>query len=279
MKTASRMTGLLAMIALVLAARSRAEEPEDEPQVETKKLNDVIEGSIDWYDLYPDPSAKDPMRPQPVLRWRNVARGQEGEAMMVVWAHRGRPLAIASIYPWQGYLNHEFGSLSRSAQLLARDNGNVAWSPKSPGVELRPVPDAPPPAETPAARLRQLKSIAGRFKATMTGWKGDNSDREELRLLPRPLYRYSVTDPQDGEPAVLDGALFAFVMGTDPETVMLLEAVGTQGSATWQYAFVRATSGGLEVRLENEVAWRAEKFQGPRSPTDTTRTLARILPR
>ena len=278
MKPASLMIGLLLMATLTLPTRSRAEEPEDEPQVETKKLNETIEGSIGWYDVYPDPSANEAMRPQPVLRWRNVARGQDGEAMMVVWAHRGRPQALASIYPWQGYLNHEFGSLSRSAKLLARDNGNVAWSPKSPGVELRPVADAPPPAETAAARLRQMKSIAGRFKATMTGWKGDNSDREELRLLPRPLYRYSVTDPQDHEPAVLDGVLFAFVMGTDPETVMLLEAVGTQESASWQYAFVRATSGGLEVRLENEVVWRAEKFQGPRAATDTTRTLGRMLP-
>src|SRR5438045_1920729 len=59
----------------------------DDPQDETKKLNDVIEKSIDWYEVFPDANAQSALRPQPVMRWRNVARGQEGEAMMVVWAH------------------------------------------------------------------------------------------------------------------------------------------------------------------------------------------------
>ena len=33
--------------------------------------------------------------------------------MMVVWAHNGRPVAMASIYPWQGKMSHEFDSSSR----------------------------------------------------------------------------------------------------------------------------------------------------------------------
>lgn len=277
LQTRFALPALLALLVSV-PAFSADEPAADEPEESTKKLNALIESSVDWYELFPDVDAETALRPEPVLRWRNAARRQAGEAMMVVWAHNGRPEAIASIFPWEGFLYHEFGSVSRAATLVARDNGNVVWSPRTPGVEFKPVTDATPPADSPPARLRQMKAIAERFKATMTGWKGDDSDREELRLLPRPIYRYNVKPEQNSQPPLVDGALFAFVMGTDPETVMLLEAVGTPGEATWQYAFVRATSGGLEVRLGDEVVWKGEKFPPALGPVGSSISLGRPLP-
>src|SRR6476646_10633289 len=112
----------IALVLVVVPLRSEDPRSDEETQ-ETKKLNDFIESSIDWYEILPEVSAKSVLRPQPVLRWRNVARGQEGEAMMVVWADRGRPEVFASIYPWEGFLHHEFGSLSRAARIVARDKG------------------------------------------------------------------------------------------------------------------------------------------------------------
>jgi hypothetical protein len=187
--------------------------------------------------------------------------------MMVVWPHNGRPVAMASIFPWQGDMVHEFDSLSRGSKLTAREQGRVIWSPATAGVEFSGVPNAPKPAATPAERLRQMKAIAERFKATMTGWAADNSDREELRLLPRPLYRYDLTGAKTPEPPLIDGGLFAYVQGTDPEAVLILEAVGTPGQADWQYALVRATSGGLEVRLSDRVVWTTPKGPQNRVPT------------
>jgi hypothetical protein len=271
------LAGFLIAFVLAIASLRSKDARSDEETQETKKLNDLIESSIDWYEILPEVSAKTGLRPQPVLRWRNVARGQEGEAMMVVWADRGRPEVFASIYPWDGYLHHEFGSLSRSARLVARDKGNVFWAPNVPGVEFKPVPEAPAPVETPAARLRQMRSIAERVKATMTGWKGDDSDREELRLLPRPLFRYDAKEAVKGIPRLLDGALFAFVMGTDPEVVMLVEAVGAENEAAWQYAFARATSGGLEAKFDNATVWTAEKYPGNRGVTAPQLTIRRPL--
>jgi hypothetical protein len=134
-------------------------------------------------------------------------------------------------------------------------------------VEFHPAPDAPKPASSPPERLRQMKAIAERFKATMTGWSADNADREELRLLPRPLYRYDLTGAKAPEPPVLDGGLFAYVQGTDPEVVLMLEAVGTADKADWQYALVRATSGGVEVKLGDRVVWSAPKGPANRDPT------------
>jgi hypothetical protein len=271
------LTGLLVVVALV--QNIPADEPPagEDSQEETKKLSERIEKSIDWYEVLPEIGATRALRPQPVMRWRNVARGQDGEAMMVIWAHNGRPEALASIFPWEGYLCHEFGSLSRRTKLVARDKNGVVWSPNVAGVEFKNVPDAPPPADTPVARLRQMKAMAERFKATMTGWKGDNSDREELRLLPRPLYRYELKEAKEASPHLLDGALFAFVMGTDPEVVMVLEAVGAADQVVWQYAFARATSGGLETKLDGNVVWTAEKFPPNRVPTNPQVTVRRLI--
>src|SRR4051794_6904411 len=253
-------------VVLLLLAASGAQPPAKPDTQEAAKLSEEIEQSVRWYDVLPEDGAA-PLTPVPVIRWRNVARGQEGEAMMVVWPHNGRPVAMASIYPWNGSMTHEFDSLSRDSKVIARDQGRVIWSPASAGVEFKEVPNAPKPAKSPAERLRQMKAIAAGFKATMTGWSGDNSDREELRLLPRPLYRYDLAEAKAPEPPLTDGGLFAYVQGTDPEVVLVLEAVGPGDRADWQYALVRATSGGLEVKLGDRVVWTARKQPPNRVPT------------
>jgi|SRR5579884_2448351 len=263
---------------LMLSGKCVAEPPEkQDPSEEPKRLNELIEKAVSWYDVFPAADSATPLAPQPVLRWRNVARGQEGEAIMVVWPHKGRPVAVASIYPWEGQMSHEFDSLSQEANLIARDRDRVIWSPKTAGVQFKELPAAPKPAKTQAERLRQMKAIAARFKATMTGWQADDKDREELRLLPRPLYRYDLKNAKNADPDLLDGGLFAYVQGTDPEVVLVLEAIGTAKKSTWQYAFVRATSGGLEVKLENQVVWTAEKAPANRIPTLPHFTMRRTL--
>jgi hypothetical protein len=260
------LLGCLAWSSLPDATWSADPPGKDDPAEEPKKLNDTIEKSVHWYDVLPAVDATASLRPQPVLRWRNVVRGQVGEAMMVVWPHNGRPVAMASVFPWDGKLVHEFDSLSREHKLIARDKDRVIWSPETAGVEFKDVPRASKPAKTPSERLRQMKAIAERFRATMTGWQADNSDQEVLRLLPRPLFRYDLKNAKDPDPKLLDGALFAYVLGTDPEAVLVLEAIGTAEKAGWQYAFARATSGGLEVKLGKEVVWTAEKHPANRNP-------------
>src|SRR5581483_9770990 len=252
--------------ALLLTLSSCPPDTLSAQQEEVKELNSLIEKSVYWYDVLPTAEATMPLTPQPVLRWRNVIRGQAGEAMMVVWAHNGRPIVMASIFPWMGKMSHEFDSLSRNNRVMAREKDAVIWAPATAGVEFKEIPNAPKPAKSATERLRQMKALAERFKATMTGWQGDNSDREALRLLPRPLFRYDLTTAKDPDPPLLDGGLFAYVQGTDPEVVLALEAVGTPEKAEWQYALVRATSGGLEVKLGEAVVWTAEKGPANRNP-------------
>lgn len=278
MKAAQSLVGLLlSYLAVVLVVSGSGGADPPAPDEEPKKLNELIEKSVHWYDVFPTAEATTRLVPQPVLRWRNVVRGQEGEAMMVVWPHNGRPAAMASIYPWRGKMSHEFDSLSREAKVIARDKDRVIWSPESAGVEFKDMPAAPKPAKTPAERLRQMKALAERFTATMTGWQGDDADQEQLRLLPRPLYRYDFKNAKEPDPDLLDGALFAYVQGTDPEVVLVLEAIGKVEKAVWQYAFVRATHGGLEVKLGRQVVWTARKAPANRIPTLPHFTMQRDL--
>lgn len=281
MKAERSRIGLLfwsVAVATLLPWAQAADPPaKDTDPEEPKKLNEIIEKSVDWYDVFPDDEAKKALTPKPVLRWRNVVRGQVGEAMMVIWAHNGRPVAMASIYPWNGNMAHEFDSLSRGNKVLARDKDRLIWSPMSAGVEFKAVPSAPQPAKSPAERLLQMKAIAEQFKATMTGWRGDNTDREELRLLPRHVYRYELTKPNEPDPDLVDGALLAYVLGTDPEVILVLEAIGNAEKSEWQYAFVRATSGGLEVKRGADVVWMAEKYPANENSTLPHFTMKRLI--
>jgi len=256
-------------------ARLRAQVV-DKPQEDSKAIKGMVEDSVSWYQVFSDASAPEPMAPQPVLRWQNGTRGtQESDGVFVLWVHQGRPEASASIYPYEGSINYELVSLSRGSKLVAREDGRVIWSPATPGVAFTDIPGAPAPADTPAARLRQMKGLADRFKVTLTGWKADKSDREELRLLPRPLYRHELSEAPVPGAGRIDGAVFAFVQGTDPEAILLLEAVHPDGRPRWQYAFARATSGGLEARLDKPVVWAVDFLVGRTTPREPQMWLGR----
>jgi len=186
--------------------------------------------------------------------------------------YEGRPLAAACLYPWDGRLVHDFQSMSRD-KIVARFQGAIVWQPQESPLKFAAVPDAPAPANSAGQRLRQMKKLAEEFQSTMVGWKSDNTDREELRLLSRPLYRY---EPKSGR--VIDGAVFAFVMGTDPETLLLIEAVEQDGSPVWQYAFVRRTSGELDGRHRDTVVWTAARYPASGDPTQPGYSLRTPIP-
>src|SRR5262249_45382925 len=101
---------------------ARADDaPADEPEAKNSRLKELIEESVDWYEVLPEADAGSPLLSHSVLSWQNSVRGEAAHAMMVVWTHHGRPEALASIFPWNGFLCHEFGSLSRDSKLVARD--------------------------------------------------------------------------------------------------------------------------------------------------------------
>ena len=127
--------------------------------------------------------------------------------------------------------------------------------------------------KTSEPKIDQMKEMVKSFSSTMLGWNANKTDRELLRLLPRPLYRYENTRGD-----IIDGSVFAFVQGTDPESLLLLEATKTRDKSKWEYAFVRRTSGELEGRFKDEVVWHAERHPDNTDIRSTYRSLSRPIP-
>jgi hypothetical protein len=268
----------MAVAGLFYSAQSRAgDDAADEAAARNQKIKEAMEASLKWYELLPNAEAPAPLTPHVAMRWINASRGRDAQDFLVLWVHDGRPVAAASVFPFDRDLCHELCSLSRKAELVARDRSRTVWAPESSGVEFHDVPDSPVPAETPVLRLAQMKSLAARFTATLTGWKDDESEREVLRLLPRPLYRYDIKGATETHPELRDGALFAFVQGTDPEVLLLLEVVVVDDRPRLQFAFARATSGGLEARLEDQPVWKVKRSNDKSSRTDPHFTIRRVL--
>jgi hypothetical protein len=158
----------------------------------------------------------------------------------------GRPEAIACIWKHQ-VLSLAFHSLSTS-KVTAQDGDQKVWHPENAGIRFESFANAPEPADSVTKRLSQMKDLARRFRCRLAG---DRANNEELRLLPSPLYRYK-TDRKD----LFDGALFAYVQGTDPEVILLLEARRREGQPPeWQYAITRRSMLALEADLDGKRVW------------------------
>jgi hypothetical protein len=99
--------------------------------------------------------------------------------------------------------------------------------------------------------LRQMKDLAQRFRSKMVD--PENGSHEPLRLLPSALYRYDIAAGQEQQPDVLDGAMFAFVMGTDPESLLMIEARRTAEGDQWQYSAAKRTDGLVEMFLDDQL--------------------------
>jgi hypothetical protein len=201
------------------------------------------------------------VKPEPALHWSNPVRDSD-DGLVFVWLAGNRPRAVVCIYraPYQARMleTHEFQSLSTDAMAATR-RGVRIWSPPRAGVAWHPVPGAARPAPTPAERLRQLRSMAREFHASVDVDK----KRTELRLLSQPVYRY------DAGPAGSDGALFVFALTTDPEAWLLIEERPGDGGPAWHYAFARMTSHSLSASHRDRLVWEVPQLADYTSSTGT----------
>jgi hypothetical protein len=170
---------------------------------------------------------------------------------------------VAAIFVIGDRTMHELCSLAEVPLKTTWGEGAAAWRPARAGVVFRKVPGAPAPAETGRARLTQMRTIAGGFTAATSAPPdyGGGRSHGELRLLPQPLFRH------EGEsPAALDGALFTFAFGTDPEVLLLLEARTTPDGPAWHFAAAPFTDFEIELKYKGEIVWTEPLAQASRSP-------------
>lgn len=190
------------------------------------------------------------LQPDPAFRLDNpLTAVKDGAIFLWTDAETGRPEASAQVFRISnGFWLHEWSSLA-TGPIVAEVGTDARWHPDQPGVTFRPIPDAPAPAATPEARLRQMRALAADFSA-----RDDFEGKRwtDLRLLPKPLVRYGKAGS-----GVEDGALFALVLGTDPEVFLQVESrPGPSGApARWHYAFSPMTSYAVQGSWKGKEVW------------------------
>ena len=194
------------------------------------------------------------LKPEPILKWSNPVRGSiYGDVF--IWTENGRPEAVASIYKWYSPHTHranEFHSLALD-KLIGERDGVPVWTPSRPGLELKPIPAAPVSADSAAARLRQMRTLAQEFTGSQTGRQRMKRD---MRLLTEPLYRYENTK---GE--LIDGGLFVFVVATDPDAFLLIEVRRTKGGAAeWRFGAARMYTETVGIAHRGREVWNAPEL-------------------
>jgi hypothetical protein len=196
---------------------------------------------------------------QPLLTYTNPVRTGSQHGAVWVWTSGGRPACLGSIWssddrldPALRRIHHECHSLA-TRSLVCEWNGRTMWTSGAPGLAWLKLEGAEPPSSNAAVRLAQMRHIAQSLQPSIS------SGESELRLLSQPLYRYP-----DNTPNVLDGAIFAWVMGTDPEVFLLLEAASP--AQDWKMAFARFTHQPVQVAREGRTIWEC----GPATPYQRT---------
>lgn len=190
----------------------------------------------------------------PCLRWTNPINEIRDGALAVYTFDGGRPAAVGTFF------HNGPKSWCAEFSIIATDNvrvmhmGQFFWRPSTYVCKFADVPDSPVPAAKAPLRLVQMRRIAEDFSAVVQfGFTQAEITPHNLRLLSQPVYRYSEADK------ILDGALFIFAIGTDPDVNLLIEAYQDDQGARYRYALAPVTLFQLNVRYKEVEVWSIER--------------------
>ena len=245
------MLGICLTVGLVIAGQAQAQEKD----VKTRPWAVIAKRHAMAAKVFATNDPDHPFAPlkEPVLHRMQEVQGSSKGSVFVWVEPSGRPAAICDVFlfedgPGRYRLNNEWHSLSAS-KLRAESPVGLLFKTTGPGLEWKPFPNAPAPADTPPGRDRQARRLAERFGA-------DEIDRKKtrfhLRLLTTPLHRHDATDSPDSH----GGALFAFCQQTDPELLLLIEARKSGAGYRWEYAVAGFSDMDLYLRLDGSEVWR-----------------------
>jgi hypothetical protein len=249
----------LAMALLALEYSTTADDNTDKSQDQAATLERLTK-TVESYSISVGDERIEQLElvKKPVLHYSDQI-SPVTDGLVFVWIKAGRPEAVMALHP--GTQDHtwiEFKSLSVSP-LTAIRQGLVEWSPRIAGVGFRPLEDAPAPDASESKRLTQMRAILRPFSASV--WDNLNGS-QPLRLLPQPLFRYS--QPERG---ILDGALFAFVLSTNPEMLLVIEAQSADEKPQWMYSIARFTGRKSELRYRDLQIWPSSDLPSTKDPT------------
>jgi len=245
----------LAMIVIVCPGARAGDEPGGGDEL-LEKWMAVYQQHAEALDMsvVGDPERRLDLHAGSLLKYTNPVRGVQQHGAIYVWTLQGRPAVLASIWsaidlmqPQVRKLNYEWHSLS-AEDVTAKRNSELLWTSGEPGVEWHAFPEFGTVAASRPLRLVQMRRIARMLTAHI------DTEESELRLLEQPIYRYP-----DDVPGVVDGGVFSYVMGTDPELLLMVEAAETDdGGREWRVACARFSNWPMQVSLKEREFWSCE---------------------
>jgi hypothetical protein len=250
-----RYVFVLAWLAAGLAVAARPDE--DRSREEAAEADRTCAAELPRWQLTADGVVLDTPK-APVLRWTSPSAGRV-YGNTYVWLLDGRPAVVGSMYryftPYQSF-NGELAALA-GPRLVAQRNDTVVWRPKD-EWKWHALPGSPAPAATAPQRLVQMRELAREFAVQVLDTRNEPKGEDQSpRLLPRPLYRYVAKQAK-----ALDGALYAFVLGTDPELLLLLECDTAAANPEWRFGIGRMNRDAIRVLRKGEKVWEASALQG-----------------
>lgn len=195
--------------------------------------------------------------PRPVFRYDDQPRGFVDATLWIWTTEDGRPAAFQKIEAMERdgppRWNYCFASFSRG-RLSARWPGGLRFESTKPAITFQHLPGAAAPADGKLRWGLSARRLARMFSAEIRDAATD--DREQMRLLPTPIYEYEVS----GRDACR-GAVFAFATyGTNPDLLFALESrTAGSGQWEWQYAVARMTNGAVTLLYGGREIWRVDQ--------------------
>ena len=239
-----------------------ADEKKDQRQIERDLWTIYYAQQIPKYTFYLESDQKTPLKAiaEPKLRYWNSVRTGNNHGELFIWTHNGRCVLAGAILSYEVWTNvrevaHEFHSFAPERIVGGREA--IPVDIKAPGVEFKPVPGVKPPAKSRALRMVQLRKMAKSFEASTMSAKESTLSNESvslpLRPLSQPIFRYETKEVSD------DGAIFAYVTGTDPEVLVAIESQQTKDGPRWFYGAARFTDLPITLKYKNKTVWEFDE--------------------
>jgi hypothetical protein len=236
-------------LTLGLAGQAVPPPPDPDKPEESPARLAYMKKSVTIYSIHPadDRSTTYRLISEPVLRYSNPV-GQSRDGAIFLWTGaQDRPeVAVQVSVIANGFWSHQCTSLS-TRPLVALTRSGPVWKPRVGGVQFQAVPGSPRPAEKAEARLRQMRALAEGF-ATEDNFQGESW--QKLRLMAKPFHRYG----KEGTESI-DGSVFCFALGTDPELFLMIEARPGADGPGWHYAFAPITVYELKASYKGKEVW------------------------
>ncbi|WP_160149344.1 hypothetical protein [Roseiconus lacunae] len=195
------------------------------------------------------------LRTDPIIRWANPISGANGGVFL--WTIDGLPAAISKCHLNDRKKHYVESTVILAPDLILKHPNQSTWTPRQPDLKEVSVNKTPRLNLSASGRLIEMRQLAEGFTIS-DRWGEDGGELYQLRLMPRPLYRYT-----SEASSVIDGAIFGFAQGTNPEAIVLVEVIRENGSISFRCGISRLTGYELQATRGGATVFEVARVDGP----------------